>query len=95
MDRKASNFTRACKKVKNLDFYAEDISLTFREKTKYATWVGTFFTIAALINFSGFAMMTTSKLISGDDPFLSSHSNPTEETYPIDLKQLGYYFAIQ
>ena len=95
METGKNKLQSACKSVKNLDFYAEDVTLRFRRRATYTTWVGTFFSIGALTLLIGFAVMTTSKLVSREDPFLSTHMSPREDTFAVDLKMLGYMFAIQ
>ena len=39
--------------------------------------------------------MSTQKLVSRSDPFLSTNTLPREENFSVDLDMLGYVFAVQ
>ena len=95
MDRPKTSLKAACKKIKDLDFYADSLTLTFKEQTHYTTWIGAFFSTLMFILFAGFASMKTLKLVSREDPFLSTHTGPRDDTFAADLKKLDYFFAVQ
>ena len=64
-------------------------------KEKFSTWCGFIVTIFTFVLFIGFAVMSTQKLVSRSDPFLSTNTLPREENFTMNLDELGYVFAVQ
>ena len=84
----------SCQKVKNLDIYGQNISLTFKRKKEFNSWFGFCVTIVTFVLFIGFTIMSTQKLVSRSDPFLSTNTMPREDSFAMDLAELGYVFAV-
>ena len=85
---------KLCNRLKKIDFFGEQVVLTFQQDSRFRSWPGTFFSCAVLNLFLVFFIIRTIKIVSLDDPFLSMTHMGVEGT-PIDLKKLQYFFAIE
>lgn len=83
-----------CNGLKNIDFFGEEVKLSFQSKSKFASWPGAFFSCAVYVMFIGFFVVRTGKIAMNDDPFFSMTTMGQEEDM-IDLKELKFFFAIE
>ena len=74
--------------------YGEPVNLKFQDKGKLTSSCGVILTFLTLTVFMIFLVVRSLKLVSLEDPFFSMMSIPRQATDLIDLKQLGFIFAI-
>ena len=75
--------------------YGEPVNLTFQNKARLTSSCGTMLTFLTLTVFMIFLVVRSLKLVSLEDPFFSMMTIPRDATALIDLKELGFLFAIQ
>ena len=74
-----------CEFIKAMDMYGEGAKFTFRRKNFFNSWLGTLFTIIAFGLFLASSLMRTLKLITAEEPFLSTVTIQTENLSGINL----------
>ena len=83
-----------CNKFKEVDIFGANVEFTFKGRRNFTTVVGALITSIMYALFISFLVVRTMKLVSAEDPFLSTMTTEAEEG-AVDLWELGFYFAVE